>query len=428
MARKKKKNGIKRNAMKQFVFKIFLVLAFLVFFSITIYPFVTDALNNLLDTAILHHYQDKATNAYQKAQEEKYEEESKKERLRTRALEDPFSEESLENAEVKTHSTEFYFEHTIGVVYIPKIKQQLPIFDSTKEDFLSKGAAWLAYSSFPKGGVDRHTVISAHRGLPTASLFTDLDKLERGDVFVIMVGKEHLAYKVVDINIVKPEDTSKTRIQKGRDLTTLLTCTPYMVNTHRLLVTGERTTLLPDTQKMTEDIDKYQLLKQFGLVSGVVMTLSLCIIYLYYALLTLLIRGNRYDLTFRVFDRDHALEIPLYATTFGLYDKKGKRTIKRNGEPIICQVDEETGVVHIPNLPGMKYRLKALYVPETHYPLPEMKIFVDKRRDKIMQIKPRRKLKQSQFTQKRVNKMLHVWIGAKSLDAIRKVEVKGYEK
>ena len=105
---------------------------------------------------------------------------------------------------------------------------------------LQKAAGHLEGSSLPIGGESTHAVISAHRGLPSASLFTDLDQMEIGDHFLIHVLDETLCYEVDDISVVEPEDTAKLAVQDGEDLVTLLTCTPYGVNTQRLLVQGHR--------------------------------------------------------------------------------------------------------------------------------------------------------------------------------------------
>ena len=128
----------------------------------------------------------------------------------------------------------------MAYVEIPCIDVNLPIYHGTSEEVLQKGAGHLAASSLPIGGEGIHSVISAHRGLPSAKLFTDLDEMEIGDVFYIHVLDETLAYQVDQIETVEPDELNSLRVVKGRDLVTLLTCTPYAVNTHRLLVRGTR--------------------------------------------------------------------------------------------------------------------------------------------------------------------------------------------
>ncbi len=128
----------------------------------------------------------------------------------------------------------------IGTIKIPKIGVELPIYQGTAAATLEKGVGHLRSSSLPVGGTSTHCVITGHTGLPSSMLFTDLDKLEVGDMFYIKVLDEIHAYQVCEVQVVEPSDTSSLAIQQGRDLVTLLTCYPYGVNSHRLLVTGER--------------------------------------------------------------------------------------------------------------------------------------------------------------------------------------------
>jgi len=129
----------------------------------------------------------------------------------------------------------------LGTLEIPRINMKLPIYEGATDLVLSKGAGWLPGTSFPIGGASTHTVLSGHRGLPTAKLFSDIVKLEIGDEFFIRNTSDILAYKVVDIQIIEPEDVSYLAIVEGKDKATLLTCHPYMINSHRYLVMGERT-------------------------------------------------------------------------------------------------------------------------------------------------------------------------------------------
>jgi sortase A len=131
-------------------------------------------------------------------------------------------------------------------VQIPKIGIKIPIFHTTSEEVLEIGAGHLEGSSLPVGGENTHAVISAHRGLPSASLFTDLDKLEIGDNFFLNVLDQTLAYEVDQILVVEPEETDALAVVDGEDLVTLLTCTPYAVNTQRLLVRGHRVEYTPE--------------------------------------------------------------------------------------------------------------------------------------------------------------------------------------
>lgn len=128
----------------------------------------------------------------------------------------------------------------MGYVEIPKIDVNLPIYHGTDDESLARGVGHLLGSSLPIGGETSHTVLTAHSGLAGQRLFSDLDKLECGDTFYIHTQDDTMAYMVVEINTVLPEDTSKLSIQQGNELCTLVTCTPYGVNTRRLLVRGVR--------------------------------------------------------------------------------------------------------------------------------------------------------------------------------------------
>lgn len=147
----------------------------------------------------------------------------------------------------------------IGYLEIPKIRVYLPIYHGDGEEILEKGVGHVPGSSMPVGGPSTHSILAGHTGLPSARLFTELDQLEEGDLFYIHVLEDILAYKVDQISVVLPEDTEKTQIVKGKDYVTLLTCVPYGVNSHRLLVRGERTAYdqkdalreLPETKRFS---------------------------------------------------------------------------------------------------------------------------------------------------------------------------------
>lgn len=130
---------------------------------------------------------------------------------------------------------------SIGYISIPRIDVKLPIYEGTGDDVLSEGVGHMEQSSFPLGGESTHCALTGHRGMPNAVLFTDLDELEVGDCFYLYVLNETLAYQVDRIKVVEPDETGDLDIVEGEDYCTLVTCTPYAVNTHRLLVRGVRT-------------------------------------------------------------------------------------------------------------------------------------------------------------------------------------------
>ncbi|MDO5445341.1 MAG: class C sortase [Eubacteriales bacterium] len=139
----------------------------------------------------------------------------------------------------------------MGYVDIPAIKCTLPIYHSTDESVLQIAAGHLEWTSLPVGGKGTHTVLSGHRGLPSAKLFSDLDKIVEGDQFLIRVLQEVFTYEVDQILIVEPEDISSLTIDADRDQCTLVTCTPYGINTHRLLVRGHRVANSEEARTLT---------------------------------------------------------------------------------------------------------------------------------------------------------------------------------
>ncbi|HEM5005343.1 class C sortase [Streptococcus suis] len=205
------------------------------------YPFIRNSLNDLMNQQIIQHYQQQAN---QKSTEEYQlklaEMEAKNKQFAYQNISpgfDPFSEEARKVEDLKT----VYEDHVLGVISIPKIQIRLPIFDQTREDFLARGATYLEGTSFPIGGESTHSVISGHRGLTEAKLFTDLPDLVEGDRFYIELKESEIhAYQVDKIQVVDPSDVSSLQIVEGQDYVTLVTCTPYMVNSHRILVRGHR--------------------------------------------------------------------------------------------------------------------------------------------------------------------------------------------
>lgn len=167
-------------------------------------------------------------------------------------LYDFYTEEQIEEGK-KTYAHMLEVKEKIGVVNIPSISQKIPIYAGTSESVLQKGVGHLENTSLPIGGESTHSVITAHRGLPSKRLFTDLPDMEKGDIFFIENMKETLAYEVHDIQVIEPDDFEALRIREGEDHVTLLTCTPYMINSHRLIVTGHRIPYTEDLEALNQD-------------------------------------------------------------------------------------------------------------------------------------------------------------------------------
>lgn len=231
--------------MKKKAGNLVIGIIFLAGLSLLLYPFVANQWNNYRQKQLISGYEQVVSDK-EAAEGIDYDAERKKaedynEALLPCVLPDSFAlAESSGVDPVYMNTLNIAGDEMMGSVEIPKINIKIPIYHTTEEDVLNKGAGHLEGSSLPVGGANTHAVISAHRELPSASLFTDLDQMKVGDHFLLHVLDETLCYEVDKISVVKPEDTSALAVEDGQDLVTLLTCTPYGVNTERLLVRGHR--------------------------------------------------------------------------------------------------------------------------------------------------------------------------------------------
>lgn len=231
--------------MKKKAGNLVICIIFLAGLSLLLYPFVANQWNNYRQKQLISGYE-QVVSEKEAAEGIDYDAERKKaedynEALLPCVLPDSFAlAESSGVDPVYMNTLNIAGDEMMGSVEIPKINIKIPIYHTTEEEVLNKGAGHLEGSSLPVGGANTHAVISAHRGLPSASLFTDLDQMKVGDHFLIHVLDETLCYEVDKISVVKPEDTTALAVEDGQDLVTLLTCTPYGVNTERLLVRGHR--------------------------------------------------------------------------------------------------------------------------------------------------------------------------------------------
>ena len=188
-------------------------------------------------------------------------------------LEDPFYEDKIDKAR-EEYAKMLEVNEMIGVLKIPSLNEKMPVYAGLSNRVLAKGVGHMTGTSLPVGGKDTHAVLTAHRGLHEARLFTDLDKVNKGDVFSFTNLHETLHYKIIDIYIIEPDDFSKVLVEKGKDYMTLLTCTPYMINSHRLLLRGER--YYPAADEVVEKVYDYQLIVQI-IIIVVILLLALAI-------------------------------------------------------------------------------------------------------------------------------------------------------
>lgn len=223
---------------KQTLSTVLLVLVFLVGLSLLLYPTVSDYWNSLHQSRAIASYAEQVANLDNETYDQLWAE-AKAYNATLPGKTDRFqlSDEELAqyNATLNVPDT-----NVIGYIEIDKINCYLPIYHGTDEAVLQVGIGHMEGSSLPVGGPGTHCVLSGHRGLPSARLFTDIDKLVEGDTFVLYVLDETLTYEVDQIRIVEPQELSDLAIEEGQDYCTLVTCTPYGINTHRLLVRGHR--------------------------------------------------------------------------------------------------------------------------------------------------------------------------------------------
>lgn len=236
---------------------IVLVLILLVGLSLLLYPSVSDYWNSFHSSRAISAYAEDVANL----DEVQYEEMWSAARAYNRALAERSTNFALSDAQKEEYEKLLDISGVgiMGYLEIPELNMSLPIYHGTEESVLQIAAGHLEWSSLPVGGESSHCVISGHRGLPRAKLFTDLDKLQEGDVFVLRVLDEVLTYEVDQIRVVEPSQVSDLEIVEGSDLCTLVTCTPYGINTHRLLVRGHRIENIQESQTIRVTSDAMQI-------------------------------------------------------------------------------------------------------------------------------------------------------------------------
>ena len=194
-------------------------------------------------------------------------------------LGDPYTEKEKEG--IAAYAKMLEVAEKIGFVEIPKIDVNLPIYAGTSMEVLDKGCGHLEGTSLPVGGPSTHAVLTAHRGLPKAKMFRDLDKLKEGDVFYVHNIQTVLAYKVDRIMTVEPSNFDPILVEEGKDYTTLLTCTPYMINSHRLLVRGHRIPYTPPVDETNRGLPFVNMDFKDALLFALPLLILLALIYGY---------------------------------------------------------------------------------------------------------------------------------------------------
>lgn len=236
---------------------IILVLILLAGLSLLLYPSISDYWNSFHSTRVIDSY----VKELESMDTSRFDEQRGKADLINEVLAGTVSAADLpgEMKDVYERALNIDGSGMMGYIDIQKIRVNLPIYHGTDETVLQIGVGHMEWSSLPVGGESTHCVLSSHRGLPSAKLFTNLDKLNSGDVFELHILDEVLTYEVDQILIVKPDEIDDLKIVEGKDYCTLVTCTPYGINTHRLLVRGHRIeNLVDESAKVIADAGMIQ--------------------------------------------------------------------------------------------------------------------------------------------------------------------------
>ena len=229
--------------------------------SVLLYPTVSSYFNAKNSSTIASDY-DQSVNSMTSEEKQKMWDEAvayNQTLVGNTSFRDPFTETDGEENEVYESLLNIDGNGMMGYIRIPKIDVMLPIYHGTEEKVLQVAAGHISTSSLPVGGESAHSVLTGHRGLPSARLFTDLDQIVEGDIFYLHILDHKLAYKVDQILTVLPTETEALEIIEGEDLCTLVTCTPYAVNTHRLLIRGHRIPYVEATKIIADEADGFHM-------------------------------------------------------------------------------------------------------------------------------------------------------------------------
>lgn len=344
-------NTAKTTRFRRFSSQFALITLFLAGILVALYPFYINALNSFIDDYRVEQAE-KRLLANQERLAKKATENETRARQGLDLSTDPFDEAGGSSGK----DAAYFREHLLGKVSIPAIEVEIPLYDTTNQALLDRGATVLQGSSFPTGGADTHSLISAHSGLPDRKLFTDLEDLKVGDEFLLEVYGKKLAYKVDRIDTVLPTETSSLKIEKGQDLVTLITCTPYMVNSHRLLVRGHR---IPFTEKLAKAVTaskEKNRWKQRGILALTVLIVGWILFLLGRTIYRFFLSRNRYELVLRRLDLSGR---PVVGEEYVLLDHSGRRSLKRNGHFLWVKTDQN-GLLWFRDLPGGIYTLKPV--------------------------------------------------------------------
>lgn len=379
---KKKKRDVQRKTARTSGLFFLISGLFLLGMGIFLYPFVVNGINNAYDQYRIKGYQSEMQQANQQQLTEKRKQLQEKNQERKEhsvpgmVIEEDVFETAIQG--VQDPGRDYFDQHLLGLVYIPAIQVSLPIFDETNESLLARGATLLQGSSYPVGGSGTHAVLTGHSGLPDKKLFTDLSKLQIGDVIFVDVFGEQLAYEIDRFQTVLPTDVQALDIQPEADLLTLVTCTPYMVNSHRLLVTSHRIAYPAEKiQDSAGKIQRHHYLQLIMIVVGSLTVIALVIWRMWHRWQQLHAQNRYYQIHFFAY-QDHQ---PIAQVRYAVLTAKGHYATNKLGEPFIA-TSTLTGEVLFKDLPAGSYQIveegkrtkKLLQAQVKHYRCENMRL------------------------------------------------------
>lgn len=359
-----KKNRISKDETINFLLKCTMASLFVIGAILFFYPFVADALNNYLDQQRISYYIEKNETENQA----KLAKQAKEMAEKNQALKPDLSVPGMTDvkdpfATINDHADKaqkaYYQQHNIGAIFIPAIEVSLPLFDTTNDTLLAEGATVLQGTSFPVGGKDTHSVITGHTGLPDKTIFTQLTELKKGNMIYLHVAGKKLAYKIFEFKVVKPDHLDDLKIVAGRDLITLVTCTPYMINTDRLLVTAERVPYREaDMKQAVKKTQQYHRLKLVYTLIAVASFFGLFFGWLGRKIWLLVAQRRNYQAVFVLEQAGQPVVNQAVYLVHGFFKKEVQREQQR-----YVVVSDETGTIRIEGVPGNHYRVCFVEAP-----------------------------------------------------------------
>lgn len=338
--------------------KTLMVILFVTGAVIFFYPFASNGLNNYLDQQRIQYYMtqtEKKNQARLAAATKKMQKKNQKLQTgsQTVGLDSVKALGNEARANPGTVAQEYAKKHLIGAIFIPAITVSLPIFDTTNDRLLSQGATLLQGTSYPVGGKGTHAVLTGHTGFPQKKLFTDLTELKKGQRIFLEVSGKKLAYRIRKFKVVKPDQLESLKIVPGEDLLTLVTCTPYMINTDRLLVTAERIAYPKKAKETIQHTQQAQRNLFYGLVAVALLFCSLFAGWLGRRFWFLLLHRQNFTVQLEL----KAAGQPVSNQSAYLVSGWLAKPLRKAGT-IVTATSDSRGILRFSEIPGKHYRVR----------------------------------------------------------------------